>query len=152
VAADNPPHVMGPLDPGAIPPVEALAAQPTDRVLELLGTTAAGLDSVEAAARAATFGPNAVRSHHTSASSVLLRQVSSPLLWLLLGAATVSVFVGEGTDALIIGVIIVASVGLGFANEYRAERAAEAMRDPPSRHRRSRWRADECRGHPPRAR
>ena len=60
---------------------------------------------------------------------MLLRQVSSPLLWLLLGAATVSAFVGEGTDALIIGVIIAASVGLGFANEYRAERAAEALHD-----------------------
>jgi Mg2+-importing ATPase len=60
---------------------------------------------------------------------VLLRQVSSPLLWLLLAAAAVSAFVGEGTDALIIGVIIAASVGLGFTNEYRAERAAEAMHD-----------------------
>jgi len=55
----------------------------------------------------------------------VLRQVSSPLLWLLLGAATVSAFVVEGTDALIIGVIIAGSVG--FANEYRAERAAEAL-------------------------
>ena len=60
---------------------------------------------------------------------MLLRQVSSPLLWLLLAAAAVSAFVGEGTDALIIGVIIAASVGLGFANEYRAERAAEALHD-----------------------
>ena len=75
----------------------------------------------------ATFGPNAVRSHHTSALSVLVRQVNSPLLWLLLAAAAVSAFVGEGVDAAIIGVILAASVGLGFVNEYRAERAAEAM-------------------------
>ena len=34
---------------------------------------------------------------------------------------------GEGLDAVIIGVIVAASVGLGFVNEYRAERAAEAM-------------------------
>ena len=34
--------------------------------------------------------------------------------------------VGERLDALIIGVIVAASVGLGFTNEYRAERAAEA--------------------------
>ena len=40
-----------------------------------------------------------------------------------------SAFVGEGIDAVIIGVIITASVGLGFVNEYRAERAAEAMHD-----------------------
>ncbi len=58
---------------------------------------------------------------------MLARQLRSPLLWLLLAAATVSAFVGEGLDALIIGVIVSASVGLGFANEYRAERDAEAM-------------------------
>ena len=114
---------------GAVPSIEVASSLSVDRVLELLGTTAAGLSSGEVTERAATFGPNAVRSHHTSAMSVLIRQVSSPLLWLLLGAATVSAFVGEGTDALIIGVIIAASVGLGFANEYRAERAAEAMHD-----------------------
>ncbi len=56
-----------------------------------------------------------------------LRQWHSALLWLLVAAAAVSAFVGEGLDALIIGVIVVASIGLGFVNEYRAERAAEAM-------------------------
>ena len=49
------------------------------------------------------------------------------LLVLLLVAAVVSFFLGERTDALIIGVILAASVGLGFVNEYRAERAAEAL-------------------------
>ena len=46
---------------------------------------------------------------------------------LLLAAALASYFVGEGTDAVIIAVIVVLSVGLGFANEYRAEKAAEAL-------------------------
>jgi Mg2+-importing ATPase len=58
---------------------------------------------------------------------VLARQLNSPLLWLLLAAAAVSAFVGEGVDAAIIALIVVASVGLGFGNEYRAERAVEAM-------------------------
>jgi Mg2+-importing ATPase len=44
----------------------------------------------------------------------------------LLAAAAVSGVVGEGIDA-VIGVIVAASVGLGFTNEYRAERAAAAM-------------------------
>ena len=56
-----------------------------------------------------------------------VRQLHSPLLWLLLAAAAVSGVVGEGLDAIIIGVIVAASVGLGFVNEFRAERAAEAM-------------------------
>ena len=58
---------------------------------------------------------------------MLSRQLQSPLLWLLLAAAAVSGVVGERLDAFIIGVIVAASVGLGFTNEYRAERAAEAM-------------------------
>jgi len=72
-------------------------------------------------------GPNAVRSHHANAMAVFMRQVRSPLLLLLVSAAAVSGVVGEGTDAVIIGVIVAVSVGLGFGNEYRAERAAEAL-------------------------
>jgi Mg2+-importing ATPase len=46
---------------------------------------------------------------------------------LLLVTALVSFVVGERTDAVIIGLILAASVGLGFVNEYRAERTAEAL-------------------------
>ncbi|MGI5518310.1 magnesium-translocating P-type ATPase [Streptomyces sp. CA-106131] len=54
-------------------------------------------------------------------------QLRSPLLGLLLATAIVSYFVGERSDALIIGVIVLLSVGLGFVNEYRAERTAQAL-------------------------
>ena len=46
---------------------------------------------------------------------------------LLLVTAVVSYVLGERTEAVIIGTILAASIGLGFANEYRAERAAEAL-------------------------
>ena len=45
---------------------------------------------------------------------------------LLLVTALVSFMVGERDDAVIIGLILAASVGLGFVNEYRAKRTAEA--------------------------
>ena len=60
---------------------------------------------------------------------MLWHQLRSPLLALLLIAAVASYFVGEKSDAVIIGVIVGLSVGLGFVNEYRAERAAEALHD-----------------------
>ena len=44
-------------------------------------------------------------------------------------AAIASYVVGERSDAVIIGLIVAVSVGLGFANEYRAEKAAEALHD-----------------------
>jgi P-type Mg2+ transporter len=111
----------------APPSIQAAGAMAVDDVLSTLGTRASGLGSTQVADRSARFGPNAVRSHHAGAWSVLGRQVGSPLLWLLLGAAVVSAVVGEGLDAILIGLIVAASVGLGFVNEFRAERAAEAM-------------------------
>ncbi len=96
-------------------------------VMRQLGTSSAGLDSQEAAARLRTFGPNAILSHGARPFEVLTRQLRNPLL-LLLGAATiVSAVVGQRTDAAIILAIVALSVGLGFANEYRSERAIEEL-------------------------
>jgi Mg2+-importing ATPase len=103
------------------------ASLTADEVLARLGSTRSGLADVESAARLRANGPNAVRSHRTRALVVLGRQFRSPLLILLAVTAVASFFVGERSDALIIGVILSASVGLGFVNEYRAAKAAEAL-------------------------
>jgi Mg2+-importing ATPase len=108
-------------------PVREAARQPVEAVLAQLGTTVDGLSSTEAAARATRYGPNAVRTHEARAIAVLVGQVRSPLLLLLVAAAVISFFVGERADAVIIGVIVSLSVGLGFVNEYRAARASEAL-------------------------
>jgi len=99
----------------------------TAEVLRQLDVGPTGLSIEQVTRRQAQWGPNAVASHRARALSVLWHQLRSPLLVLLIAAAAVSAFVGEGTDAKIIGVIVGASVGLGFVNEYRAERAAEAL-------------------------
>ena len=66
---------------------------------------------------------------------MLARQLRSPLLVLLAVTALASAFVGQASDAVIIGTILLASVGLGFVNEYKAEKTAEALhssvRHPP---------------------
>jgi P-type Mg2+ transporter len=95
--------------------------------LSTLGTSRSGLTSSEALDRLRSHGPNAVRSHGARAIEVLLRQLKSPLLVLLVAAALTSAVVGERTDAAIIIAIMALSIGLGFINEYRAERAVEAL-------------------------
>lgn len=103
------------------------ATLPAGDVLGQLGSAAGGLAEDEAVRRLQAVGPNAVRSHKARALPVLARQLRSPLLLLLAVTALASAFLGQGSDAVIIGVILLASVGLGFANEYKAEKAAEAL-------------------------
>src|SRR5205807_8806766 len=104
-----------------------VAAAAPEAVARSLGVTLDGLTQDEAARRLAETGYNAVRTHHARRLAVLARQLHSPLLLLLAFAASVSFFVGQRADAVIIAAIVTLSVGLGFANEYRAERAAEAL-------------------------
>ena len=112
---------------GPVRDVTAAAAASADQVLGALRTTADGLSGAEAARRLAETGPNAVRSHRARLFPVLGRQLRSPLLGLLMVTATASFFIGERTDAVIITLILLASVGLGFVNEFRAEKTAEAL-------------------------
>jgi Mg2+-importing ATPase len=101
---------------------------PAEEVLTRLGSGPTGLSSADAAGRLRRFGPNALSVHRIRATSVLVSQLRNPVLVLLLLAALVSGLTGGGTNAVIIAVIVVLSVGLGFFNEYRAEVAMEALR------------------------
>ncbi|MCB5291360.1 magnesium-translocating P-type ATPase [Arthrobacter sp. SO3] len=103
------------------------AHRPVEEVAAQLGSGVQGLSSSEAARRLLELGPNALRTHQASGWAVLGRQLRSPILILLLVTAGLSLFLGDATNSIVIGVILLVSVGLGFSNEYRAERAAEAL-------------------------
>jgi P-type Mg2+ transporter len=98
-----------------------------DAVLQQLDSSADGLSSDEADRRLAAIGPNALRSHGARPLEVLARQFKNPILILLISTAVIAASVGESTNAIIILAIIGLSVGLGFVNEYRSERAVEQL-------------------------
>ncbi len=126
MAVAVPSREEGAVVPSPVTAAEA-AALGADDVLARLGSGTGGLAADEAARRLLVVGPNAVRSHRVHALSVLASQLRSPLLILLAVTALASAFLGQASDAIIIGVILAASVGLGFVNEYKAAKTAEAL-------------------------
>jgi len=89
----------------------------------------AGLSSAEAKRRLAEHGPNEIqREKATSPWAILAAQFKGAMIWLLLGAGVVSAVLGEVVDAVAIGAIVVLNAFVGFFQEYRAERAVQALR------------------------
>jgi Mg2+-importing ATPase len=90
----------------------------------------AGLTAEEAQARLDQFGPNEpTATQHHSFLSDLLHAFANPLVLILVIAAVVSAFVGEKVDAGIIGIIVLLSMAIDFAQTYRSQRAIEQLRE-----------------------
>ena len=75
-------------------------ATPTEEVLRAFRSSPHGLSQTEAAARLKEFGPNKLPESKTlSLGTVFLRQFASPLIYVLLAAAILSVIIQEWSDA-----------------------------------------------------
>lgn len=99
-------------------------AEPVDEVLARLGTRAEGLTSAEAARRTPR---TRTAAHGPSWWRVLLRQFTSPIELILVGATILSGVLGDVTDTVIILTIILLSGLLGFIQEHSAGRAMSAL-------------------------
>lgn len=94
-----------------------------------LKATPAGLSAAEAAQRLATYGPNELQAaQRISPLALLIEQFKNVLIIILLIATALSAFLGHELEAIAIAVIVLFAVFLGFIQEYRAERAIEALR------------------------
>jgi Mg2+-importing ATPase len=99
-----------------------------EEIFARLQTSVAGLSVEEAARRLVQYGPNRLRDddgNHPMA--VLFRQFRSPMVLILLAAAVLSLFLGETDEAIIVAVIVLASTGLGFYQEFRAGNAVAEL-------------------------
>ena len=100
-----------------------------ERVLRTLATTNSGLTAGEAALRLARVGPNELRAvEHVSPWHTLAGQFKNVLIVILLAATVVSALLGHTLEAFVIAIIVTFAVLLGFVQEFRAERALEALK------------------------
>ncbi|MEM2658588.1 MAG: cation-translocating P-type ATPase [Zestosphaera sp.] len=97
-------------------------------VFKELNTTPEGLSSSEVRKRLTVYGLNEIRGKPKSPLKLFLKQFTNFLILILLIATLISGFLGELVDALAILLIVLIMGVSGFLQEFRAEKAIEALK------------------------
>lgn len=102
----------------------------TERVAAQLGTDPErGLSTEEVARRQAIHGSNTLReTSRRGPLRMAIEQFTDFMILLLIAAAVLAGFIGDIKDTLVILIIVVLNAAIGFAQQYRAERAMSALR------------------------
>ena len=101
---------------------------PNEDVLKQNNTTLEGLSSSIAQDKLEKEGRNELKAKNKRSPVVLfLQQFLNVMILVLVGAAIVSGIVGDISDTYVILGIIILNAVIGFVQEYRAEKAMEAL-------------------------
>jgi len=105
------------------------ALEPDQAVSQLKADFDQGLDPQEVARRLEQYGPNVLTPPHKRGPLLrFLLQFHNVLIYVLIGAAVVTMLMQNWLDAgVIIGVVVINAL-IGFIQEGKAERALEAIR------------------------
>jgi Ca2+-transporting ATPase len=99
-------------------------------VLEILGVKAEGFLQVDADEKLVTHGANElVREKKKPLWLKFLKQFQDFMIIVLLAAAFIAGIMGDVIDTVIILLIVIVNAVIGFVQEYRAEKAVEALRN-----------------------
>ena len=94
-----------------------------------LGSNEEGLTNEAAEKNLQANGKNElVEGSKRSIAAMLLSQFADVMIIILLAAAVVSGFIGDLTDTIVILVIVLLNAVIGFVQEYRAEKAMQALK------------------------
>lgn len=97
--------------------------------LETLGSQMNGLSEKEALLRLEKYGKNRLKkTREFLALKVLLNQFKSLLIFILILAMVLSIFLGEEVDAIAIFAVILLNTALGFFEEYKAEKSIDSLK------------------------
>src|SRR3990170_3458005 len=100
-----------------------------EEVLSELRVDQKGLNHEEADQRLREFGYNELKEKkRVTALQIFLRQFKDIFVIMLLIATAISFLIGETIDAATIAVIVILNSVVGFVQEYRSEKAMEAMK------------------------
>jgi len=118
------------LDPqvSPAPDLEHPHAIAGDQILDRLSVSKLGLSNSAAAQRRAQYGPNALpRQTSPGLSRIFVSQFKSPLIYVLVAAALVSLVIKEFSDAIFISAVLLLNAVIGTVQEYSAQRSADAL-------------------------
>ena len=88
------------------------------QVIQYLQTRFEGLTDREANERLTVYGFNKIKAEKgISKAAIFAKQMKEPLIIILLVATTISAFVGDLVDAIIIVAIVILSIIVGFIQE-----------------------------------
>lgn len=98
-------------------------------ILQLLRTSTTGLTETAVAARLREYGANVLpQKPPPSIWMIVLRQLRSPLIYVLLLAAVISIVIGNWEDAAFIAVVLAINSAIGSYQEWQAERSGQALK------------------------
>ena len=100
-----------------------------EETLKKLGTNQQGLSAIAAEEKLLQTGPNELQEGKKKSIVVmLLAQFKDVMILILLAAAIIAGIVGDLTDTIVILIIVLLNAFLGFIQEYRAEKAMQALK------------------------
>ncbi|PKO64126.1 MAG: carbonate dehydratase [Betaproteobacteria bacterium HGW-Betaproteobacteria-16] len=109
--------------------------QSIESVLDKLSTSSKGLDEAEVQKRLAQYGPNRLAPPKRRGPLLrFLMQFHNILLYVMLGAAVITIFLEHWVDTGVLIAAVVINAIIGFIQEGKAEAALEAIRAMLSPH------------------
>jgi Ca2+-transporting ATPase len=98
-------------------------------VLGTLGSQRTGISNTEAQKRLNEFGTNELQEKKKRTTLLMfLDQFKDFMILVLIGAAVIAGVIGDLADTLVIIAIVIINAIIGFVQEYRAEKAMEALK------------------------
>lgn len=99
-------------------------------IAELLKSTPSGISNSIALKRLSEYGKNEIEDKRKKTIlQMVLHQLTDFMILVLIVVAIVSGILGDLTDTIIILAIIVINAAVGFIQEYRSEKAMEALKN-----------------------